>query len=499
MSRLFLRATASVLAIGMAGCSAREPKATETVVESAASLTTANQICADWSPYNPSENWHCENTQDVGHVYQAARQLAGAQVNTITLWVLWPIDEGQEADSAKINGWFDQASRVLGWLKAQPDLDLFDRSVRSLTNGRNRLVASQQRLINQKKGAIAGDIQAVKNKVAAQANDPEKAALANTLAGTKIELAEMHDGLDRANADLVALRHDYQVLLADFKTFKDTEPAVMDRLAGFAHDASVAEGAALAQVQVAMTDYQQQQTTAPGDFLVRATQMRAQLVAIQEQYEGAQEPHRNFMAERGLSSTNLVDTPLRVLGNMMGYCQLRQASTDAAFHKLLDGVRARSEALLELQVDKDTHDTLTNARFLTASTAFLDQSNARIAQLWAAPPTSPTLKYPFYSTQYDAFTAFQQLEAMCSQAQLAASPWMTAGCNVMQPSFDRARSWVHDTLPGALTLRLVLLRRKGADEGLCKQVEAQLAAGNLKAATVAYDAALHLLDPEVSP
>lgn len=491
-----LAAAAAVASLAACSTGAPSGEREERFASTRSALTTPNQICADWSPYQPNVNWYCENTQDTGHVYQVARQKAGNQAGTITVWVLWPIDEGQEDDPSKINGWFDQANRVMAWLKGQSDLDLFDRSVKSLQNGlANRLYGSQQRLLNAKKGAINDAVTAVQNKVNAQANDPQKAALAVALSDTKIKLEALGQSLAMARDALTALQPVYLALVNDFKAYRATESDVIAKLTGFANAASAADATKLAAIKVAVADYERQVFSDSSDLSARAGDLRARLLAVQAQYEAGLDPYADFLAARGLSEAKLADGALRAVGNMMAYFQARQTAIDAAIAKLNDGIRARSDALFELAVDQATRDTLANARFADASTAFVNDANARIAKLWAAPPTSPNLKYPLYSAQYDAFVAFSQLEPMCSQSALAASSYMKAGCGVLQPSFDRARAWLKDTLPGALRMRLILLRRKKADENLCKQVEAALAAGNLKAAAAAYDTALNLLDP----
>ena len=141
-SQAVLAATA-LLCLGACGTAAEPSSRTERAGVAAAALTNANQICADWSPYTEKVDWYCESTQDVGHVYTQARAKAGGQVGTISLWVLWPIDEGQEDDPAKLKEWSNQVGRVMTWLEGQSDLELFKRSLSAMGDGESRLIASQ--------------------------------------------------------------------------------------------------------------------------------------------------------------------------------------------------------------------------------------------------------------------------------------------------------------------------------------------------------------------
>lgn len=489
-----LRTGAVASALGLFGCSSPAPTPAEVTSTTTSALTTPNQICANWSPRG-ERDWHCENTDNVGNVYAQAKQKAGAKAGTIALWVNWPGGEGQEANVAAINGWFARARTVVTWLKGQADLDLFARSIAALDTSRAKLVSSQQQLLNQRKGGVAEAIQAVQAKVNEQVNDPEKVALLNTLAETRIKLAELREILDRTKATLTALQPQYEALVAEFKAYRATEPAVTADIKAFVDSASSADLTQLATIKVSVTDYERSVATQSSALRVHAQEMRGLLLAAQAQHDAAIAPYGQFFASRALTPTDFVGTALRSAGNMIAYCESRQTATDRAVARLVDGLRARTDALVELAAAQATRDTLAATRFADASTAFLEQSNTRIAQLWAAPPTSPTRGYPLYMAQYDAFAAFLQLEPLCSQAALASSSWMKAGCSAMQPSFARARDWMRDT-PGALRMRLVLLRRNGANENLCVETETQLNAGKLRAGISAYDAAVHLLDPQ---
>lgn len=480
----------SALAIA-AGCSSSHTGEAEAEA-TAQALTTPNQICADWSP-NGATDRECDTTQDVGLVYAKAKQKAGAKASTIAVWVLWPIDEGQESDTGKVAAWFAQAQRVVDWLRASnADTALFERSIKGLTKQKDEMKKSQDRLINSKKGATNGALQKVKDAVGAVS--AEKAPIAAELADARVALGEMQVALDRAKAQLVALQPVYTGLVFDFQVYKQNEPMTMTALQTFSQLASNGDAATIATVQVGLGDVETQEANRASTFSVQAMLVRARLTAIQVEYELALQPHEDFMTRYGIVAARVVMSEVRAVGNMIAYAAQRQRSIEQAAAQLLDGMRARTDALVALAAEQATRDTVANAQFLQASQRFVDEANARMAALWAALPASNTLKYPFLSAQYDRFVTFLQLEPACSQAALASSSWMKTGCNLMAPSFSRAHSYLTDTLPGTLRLRVMLLRRKNANASLLSEVETQLGVGNLKAACNAYDAALHMLD-----
>lgn len=479
----------AAMGIGCASSSGQEPAG-----RAAQALTKPNLVCVSWGA--TSSERACDDTTDVGKVHATGQSRAGGK--PLTLFVLWPIDEGQEANADAIRSWFDQAKRVDAWLHdTNKDYALYERSLRAILDQKALMKASQDRLANAKKTAADAVTSAVTKSVAAIAS--EKAPVLAALTDVKTTVPELQGILDRARTALLAEQPTYDGLINDFLAYRATESKATAALSKIAADASSADGPRLAVLEMSLADLERAQSAAPNDLFAGIILSRARMIATQIAYDGSLAKYDDFTRKYAIPGADLVGRAYRSLGNVLAYVSTRCTAFDAGVAKVRAGLRARREALIALAADQATRDTFAKANFATASKNYLDEANARVAVLWANGETSPTLKYPLYAAKVDLYEKFLQLEGACSTAALAASSWMSAGCTAMQPSFARVRSWFADTLPGTLRMRVLLLRRKGADARLLADVETQLTAGKLKAAAVAHDAALRALDPEVSP
>ena len=98
----------AAMAVGCAPSSAPEPTG-----HAAQALTKPNQLCVAWGATDADRI--CEDTTDVAKVHTAGASKSSGK--PLTLFVLWPIDEGQEANAEAIRSWFEQARRLDAWLR----------------------------------------------------------------------------------------------------------------------------------------------------------------------------------------------------------------------------------------------------------------------------------------------------------------------------------------------------------------------------------------------
>ncbi len=480
-----------------AGCNSAEHHSEKSApATSKAALVATIQVCAGANSV-PS---YCEATDDIQRVYDEAKKLVGSQNANIGVWVGCVASEGDApyVDPDSIRAWFAKAQRVLDWLRTtNADLTLYENSVAGLEKWKNAFIENQQRMVEQKTNAIQEASEAIRKKVLEV--DAQKGPLVNALADVRIKIGEMKTIVEQTKGRLVALQPTYKSIVTEYKAYRATEADVSARLKAFSESASQADLQALGTVKTAFAEFERQEASIPNAFLDHAIAFRAQLVAVQGNFDRQMQPYMSFASSHGIRIPALVTSSLNSVGNMLGYCESRRATVAESVARLVDGMRARTDALIELEVDRSTRDTLANARMLDASRQFLDLANTRIKDLWAETATSPSLKYPFLAAKYDRMETFLQFESACSQAAIASSSWMKTGCNAMQPSFERAHAYLSDTLPGALRMRITLLRRRGANDTLLSEIEAGLTSGNLRPAVQAYDAAIRLIDSGVTP
>jgi hypothetical protein len=331
--------------------------------------------------------------------------------------------------------------------------------------------------------AVKGLVTAVTNSVTA-----EKKPLIEEMARTRLVMAELQPILARAQRDMQAVEPAYTATVTRFQTLKQSEAGVATSLTTLATSAGTADLQGIAAAKQTLASLEHDEVARCNSFQLETVRVRAQVSAIQESFERQLSPYADFLRQKGLRPEVLVDTAARSLGSMVAYCDERRSRFLEATARLREQLRLRTDGLVIQRADQATRDTIAQAALLQSSTTFLEEANGRIEELWRVPAKSTRLKLPYLLDQYDAFASFLQLEPAC--VSQGASGWMQAGCIALTRNFQRARTYSTTTMPMTMRFNVPALRRGGADTRLIQALEGALAAGDVRAACVAHDAAV---------
>src|SRR5262249_19850943 len=98
-----------------------------------------------------------------------------------------------------------------------------------------------------------------------------------------------------------------------------------------------------------------------------------------------------------------------------------------------------------------------------------------------------TMGLPYLAKRYDQLVALLQLRPLCDPSS---SSWREAGCVSLGASFTAAETYLKTTMPALIKTGIGAMRAKGADAALLDAAQVKLDAGDVKAAALAYDAAV---------
>jgi hypothetical protein len=93
---------------------------------------------------------------------------------------------------------------------------------------------------------------------------------------------------------------------------------------------------------------------------------------------------------------------------------------------------------------------------------------------------------PYLAARYDQLKALVQLRALCG----GPASWREAGCAALEARLDAAERELTSGLPRRIAEGLAALRARGMAAPALQAAQDQLAAGDVKAAALAYDTAV---------
>jgi hypothetical protein len=477
------------LVITGAGCTESPPHDEKTGTIAYADTALPIFLCAAWQPYSATTR-SCDVTVDVSAVLAKGKAMAGAQASTLKVYPQVDADAHMAASPATVRAWFDVAGRVVEFLKAtkQP-IDLRERSLAAIADQKAQLVAAQSRLETERKTAIDAIVGELRPKLEA-ALAPENAAAAKALADARLTIAEAQVAIGQARAALTGLAPRFTQITTDFKALKATEAAVMTELNAISSAASAASVSELPAVELRVKTLFETETARLSTFSIEAVRLRSEASVARAHFERLIERDRAFFEATGVRVPEIADAATRSLGNMASYCDLRRDAFATAASRLLEGIRARREALVSQNVSQATRETIEQGAMLKASQEFLDQATAHALVESTLPPKSERLKLPLLSEKYDRLQQIIQLEESCAVANQAPTSWMQAGCISLARTIGKARAFVQIGVPPTIRIALPVLRREGVAPALIADIEAHLAAGRTRQAIASYDVAV---------
>ncbi|QQR45749.1 hypothetical protein JKA73_06355 [Myxococcus xanthus] len=410
----------------------------------------------------------------------------------IKLWATAP-DVG--ASTQELATWLDAQQRVVDFLKNSNRsadslmVSLEAQATERRSYGRDQdvtIAAAADRI-----DTILGNAAARVKQAAREYGDPVVVEEAEVKAG----MVRLEQTLAESRAALEALSLQVVAVADQFRAYKDTEPAITMRLHTLAAQGSAADLEGLVTAQLEAVALAQQESGDSSAVVQEVMRLRTRLALLQEEYVERLGMDAAFIAQRGLHMGDLVDGELEMLGGMRGYCETRRRKVLTTVDRLLEGMKQRRDALIGLESNEATRQALADAAFLSASQRFLDGVTARSTQLWQVAPKSSALKLSFLSEKFDQMESYLQFEPACAPPTAGQRSWRETGCVAMRRDFSRVRTWMSSTLPGTLRLNVAMMRNAGTvPAALLAEVEAKLAAGQLKAAASVHDAALRVSD-----
>jgi hypothetical protein len=478
-------AFAVALGASALGCAAPAsgPRLEAERVGVASSADTAGTICAA----APKGGDKCgADTQDMNTVWNQAVAAGGQPV---AMWAKWPdgvtLDQ-LVSDPNKMKAWLADVDKVIGFVR---DTKKSAESYKATMAGQlgtllKQAKDEQAKLLAQPTVDPIGKFKKALNDKA----NAEKGPIQATLASDKQSIVQVQAIFDQANSDIAPIRSAYSAITDRFKAYRATETTEAGRFTTVAQQASNATLATLPDAETAILAAARDASSAPNDLVLDVMRLEAQTQQFELQYRAALAPLNDFIASHGTSVPDMTSGALHSLAGMEVYVAQRSARNDATANSLLDGAEVRRQALITLATSEATRATLAQTRLLAASTTFNDDSTARIAALWKSPPTSTKLKLPYLADRYDQFTTFLQVEPLCDASS---SAWRETGCIALRRNFNTARTYQQKTIPMLITMGVSTMRSKGVDPTLLNAVQAKLTAGDVKAAAVAYDTAVH--------
>ncbi|WP_342379108.1 hypothetical protein NVS55_06765 [Myxococcus stipitatus] len=408
---------------------------------------------------------------------------------------VWVAEPDLNATPAELVTWLDGQQQVIAFLKnSNKSAETLQVSLNAMRDGARGLVRDQERELAAVTDRIKTMVASAESTVKAKAReygDPVVVEEAEVKAG----MVRLEETVAESRAALAALAPEVVALANRFAAYKATEPATTTALRTLAAQGSAANLQGLVTVQLDAVALAQQESGEASALAMEAVRLRTRLGLLQDEYVTSLQRDKAFIAQRGLLMGDLVDGELEMLGGIAGYSDSRRRKVLTAVDRLLEGMKQRRDALIGLEADAATRQSLADAAFLTASQRFLDDVTARSTQLWKVAPKSTVLKLTFLSEKFDQMESYLQFEPACAPPAAGQRSWRETGCVAMRRDFSRVRTWMTSTLPGTLRLNVAMMRNAGTvPAALLLEVEAKLAAGQLKDAATVHDAALRKSD-----
>jgi hypothetical protein len=319
----------------------------------------------------------------------------------------------------------------------------------------------------------------------------ESGPLVVELAETKKNLAELRRVIERHQARMEKDKVSYAAMAKEYLEFKNTEAKSTSELKRIAEEGSTSTFESIAKLQTDLVALTQVESGRPQSVIIQAKRLIRQLEYDIEDYEKELAQFIPFMQKQKIKQPDLAGEAIQVLKKMVGYCEDRSQKFLAAIDSLMDGLIQRRKALIAMEAEKETRETIAQAAFLEASAKFLKGVNLKIKELWQLPERSKVLDLPLFGDDYHRVLSFIMQEKMCS-AQKA--DWMETGCNIMKGEFAKAKKHLAQTLPFSIQINLIILRRAKINNQLLDLVETSLKKNQLAAAIADYDAAVNLSD-----
>ena len=287
--------------------------------------------------------------------------------------------------------------------------------------------------------------------------------------------------LERYRQAVIDQQADYEALAAEYKTFHSAEPA--EALRSIAVRASTAALPAFPALQQELLALLSAENGTPQELSLRAARLQGFLDSQQRWFDAEIEPYRAFLAEEGAATPDLTSRPIEVLTGMQRYLAERQQRMNAAADKLIDGMKRRKSALVLLERDAQSRDTLADATRARAAADFLQQATAQIQLTWAAQPTAGGVE--LLGVRYQAVFALLQAASLCDDED--AADWMSDGCGAYATNASKATLYLTNTLPRKLRRDANVLRSAGVPELEVAALEAAVNADDLAKAVMVHD------------
>jgi hypothetical protein len=489
-TRSILRTVLAPLCVVALGCSAPGQPDPETT-GSASQAILNPQICALSSSAGAKEI--CQpDTAKLQDLWAKAASTPGAL--PIRMYAPYPEDvNALVASAADLKTWYANIAKVTDFLKnSQKNADSYGASLKDkigpLLDGAQK---AQAALVDPKhadpNNALA-DFKAAMTKSA----DTQRGPLGSALTNDKATVTAVTKIVTDAQAAAIPLQTQYKAIADRYKTYRASEAAAIAGYTRLSQSAAVADLPGVPTVQSQLIAFNQTENDAPSSLIEDATKLRMTLGMAASTVAKQLAPYAEASARIGLRTPDLWSAGIQSLDGMVAYAQTRRRRNNELATRLLDELAQRRQALVLVATDLATRDTKAKAALLAASKTFLDSATAQTAALWKLPPTSTKLQLPFLAAQFDQFTQFMQLQSLCSVG--AKTTWRESGCNALGQQFSRAQTYLTKTIPGQIKLGLLQLPAAGVSPAVIQGIRAKLTAGDVKAAALAYDAALQTTD-----
>jgi hypothetical protein len=385
-----------------------------------------------------------------------------------------------------IQDWKSRWGSVLAFYKGlNADVQGFVKASEAMNGATNTLMNTHRSEIGRISRGVEDVPQKVRAKILALA-EPIKGQEMGSLASTRQTIMDLQAANAVYQKAVEAHLPAFNALVERFATYRAGEAAAMGTLTSVAQAASSADINAAAMLGQQLSTVSRAESDAAGEIIVAARRMEKLFLLVQQEHDRRTAPFAALSKDKGLPILDLTSKPSKVLGEMAGYAQGRDQRLSDGVARIAAGLHTRVEALIVRAKDLATRETVKQAAQLTASGAYLNEINRRIEGLGRVAPRSNRLRLSFLAQQYADNLAFLDLENVCKTP----SSWMADGCGIAQPSLATARTFLSDKLPSILRLQTTLLQRDGVSPVLVADAAAQLAAGNLRGAVDAHDAAL---------
>jgi len=403
---------------------------------------------------------------------------------------------GQEdqSDLAVTEAWLNGYAELSAVFKAHNALaDVVAKTAAHLKESIDFNLRSKADAREEREATIDEIVDNLEAEVAAKL-DPLKAPDQAKLAEFRRSKTKVDPVLRRAKEKLTAVSFDFKTVAERHATFLAAEATVFSKLQNIATRASTATIQTLGPLQQELIALERVEAPACFDFSIDTARLGARVGFALQDYRRDIRSMAWFIESRNLekvipeAAAGLTDA----INKVSSYCESRQARFIEAYDTIIDGMKRRSEALVQQAANAANQKVLADARFLRSSEAFLRECTARSAQLATLPKNSMTLKLPYLLSKFQEHEANLTLEPMCTTSALAAASWMDAGCEVIKRDLSKSRSYTTVSAPAIVRTALPRLRTAGVNAPLLDRITVDLNAKNYRAAVEGYDLAVSL-------